>query len=41
MKPWFSHLKSKVEAWSGTGHWIMLDRKDDLNSAVTEWIDAL
>jgi len=41
MKPWFSHPKSKVEAWSGTGHWIMLDRKDDLNSAVTEWIDAL
>src|SRR5690606_18341034 len=41
MEPWFSHPKSKVEAWSGTGHWIMLDRKDDVNAAMTEWIDAL
>jgi len=41
MRPWFSHPKSKVEAWAGTGHWIMLDRKDDVNAAVTTWIDAL
>lgn len=41
MRPWFSHPKSKVEAWNGTGHWIMLDRKDDLNAAVAAWIDAL
>lgn len=41
MQPWFSHAKSKVEAWVGAGHWIMLDRKDDVNAAVTAWIDAL
>lgn len=41
MRPWFSHPSSKVEAWAGTGHWIMLDRKDDVNAAVTTWIDAL
>ena len=41
MQPWFSHPKSKVEAWSGTGHWIMLDRKDDVNTAVSAWIEAL
>lgn len=41
MRPWFSHPKSKVEAWADAGHWIMLDRKDDVNAAVTAWIDAL
>ncbi|WP_205421226.1 alpha/beta fold hydrolase [Rhizobium terrae] len=41
MRQWFSHPKSKVEAWTGAGHWIMLDRKDDVNAAVTAWIDAL
>lgn len=41
MRPWFSHPKSKVEAWAGAGHWIMLDRKNDVNAAVTAWIDAL
>lgn len=41
MRPWFSHPKSKVEAWAETGHWIMLDRKEDVNAAVTAWIDAL
>lgn len=41
MRPWFSHPKSKVERWSDAGHWIMLDRKDDVNAAVTSWIDAL
>ena len=41
MRPWFSHPKSKVEAWAEAGHWIMLDRKDDVNAAVTAWIDAL
>ncbi|WP_321789342.1 alpha/beta hydrolase [Paraburkholderia sp. J94] len=39
MRAWFSHPKSKVEAWSNTGHWIMQDRKDDVNHAVTAWID--
>lgn len=41
MRPWFSDPRSKVEAWTGTGHWVMLDRKDDVNTAVTAWIDAL
>lgn len=41
MRPWFSHSKSKVEAWTEAGHWIMLDRKDEVNAAVTDWIDAL
>lgn len=41
MRPWFSHPKSKVQVWSDTGHWIMQDRKDDVNAAVTSWIDSL
>jgi pimeloyl-ACP methyl ester carboxylesterase len=41
MHAWFSHPKSKVDVWSNAGHWIMLDRKDDVNAAVTAWIDAL
>lgn len=41
MESWFSHPKSKVEAWTGAGHWIMLDRKDDVNAAVSAWIDTL
>jgi pimeloyl-ACP methyl ester carboxylesterase len=41
MRPWFSHSKSKVDVWFHTGHWIMQDRRDDLNAAVTAWIDAL
>jgi pimeloyl-ACP methyl ester carboxylesterase len=41
MDPWFSHPKSKVDAWSNAGHWIMQDRKDDVNAAVTAWIDSL
>jgi pimeloyl-ACP methyl ester carboxylesterase len=41
MRPWFSHPKSKVDLWSNAGHWIMQDRKDDMNVAVTAWIDAL
>ena len=41
MRPWFSHPKSKVQAWSEAGHWIMLDRKDDVNAAVASWIDSL
>lgn len=41
MRPWFSHPKSKVEPWSNAGHWIMQDRKDDVNAAVTAWIEAL
>ncbi len=41
MRPWFSHSDSKVDLWSNTGHWIMQDRKDDMNTAITAWIDAL
>lgn len=41
MRPWFSHPKSKVDVWPDAGHWIMLDRKDEVNVAVTSWIDAL
>ncbi|MDP9995154.1 pimeloyl-ACP methyl ester carboxylesterase [Variovorax boronicumulans] len=39
--PWFTAPKSKSELWQGPGHWIMLDRKDAFNAAVTAWIDAL
>jgi pimeloyl-ACP methyl ester carboxylesterase len=41
MRPWFSHPKSKVDVRSNAGHWIMQDRKDDVNAAVTAWIDGL
>lgn len=41
MRPWFTHPNSKVDVWSDTGHWIMQDRKDDVNGAVSAWIDAL
>jgi pimeloyl-ACP methyl ester carboxylesterase len=41
MRPWFSHPNSKVDVWADTGHWIMQDRKDDVNGAVSAWIDAL
>jgi len=41
MQPWFSQPKSKVDVWYNSGHWIMQDRKDDVNAAVTAWIDAL
>jgi len=41
MRPWFQHPKSKVDLWSGAGHWIMQDRSDDVNAALTAWIDAL
>lgn len=41
MRPWFTNAKSKVDVWTNSGHWIMLDRKADFNTAVTAWIDAL
>ncbi|WP_428698631.1 alpha/beta fold hydrolase [Stappia sp.] len=41
MRPWFTHPKSKVDVWSDAGHWIMQDRRDDVNAAITAWIDAL
>ena len=41
MRTWFSHPKSKVDYWSQAGHWIMQDRSDDVNKAVTAWIDGL
>ena len=40
MRPWFSHPRSKVDVWSHAGHWIMQDRQEDVNAAVTAWIDA-
>lgn len=41
MRSWFSNEKSKVDVWTDTGHWIMQDRPDDLNTAVTSWIDIV
>jgi pimeloyl-ACP methyl ester carboxylesterase len=41
MRQWFSHPKSKVDVWSNAGHWIMQDRADDVNAAITAWIGAL
>ncbi|MEX3953731.1 alpha/beta fold hydrolase [Paraburkholderia sp. EG287B] len=41
MQAWFSHPKSRVQAWSDAGHWIMQDRPDDVNAAVASWIDSL
>src|SRR5690606_25089068 len=32
MRSWFSNTKSKVDVWPHTGHWIMQDRKDDVNA---------
>jgi len=41
MRSWFSNPKSKADLWTHAGHWIMQDRKDDANAAITTWIDAL
>ncbi len=41
MRPWFSHPKSKVDVWKNAGHWIMQDRPDDVNAALTAWIDRI
>ncbi|UUZ64794.1 alpha/beta hydrolase [Polaromonas sp. P1-6] len=41
MRPWFANPKSKVDVWTNAGHWIMQDRKADVNAAVTAWVDAL
>jgi pimeloyl-ACP methyl ester carboxylesterase len=41
MRPWFSHPNSRVDVWPNAGHWIMQDRRDDVNAATTAWIDAL
>jgi pimeloyl-ACP methyl ester carboxylesterase len=41
MRAWLSHPKSKVDLWTHAGHWIMQDRKDDVNAALTAWIDTL
>jgi pimeloyl-ACP methyl ester carboxylesterase len=41
MQRWFSHPKSKVDVWANAGHWIMQDRRDDVNAAVSAWIDAV
>lgn len=41
MRSWFSNGRSKVDVWTDTGHWIMQDRPDDVNTAVASWIDTL
>ncbi|WP_431015411.1 alpha/beta fold hydrolase [Bradyrhizobium pachyrhizi] len=41
MGAWFSHPKSKVDAWPQAGHWIMQDRPDDVNAAIMAWVNAL
>ncbi|WP_312055595.1 alpha/beta hydrolase [Pantoea brenneri] len=41
MRRWFANPKSKTDYWTDTGHWIMQDRSDEVNHAVTAWIDRL
>lgn len=41
MRPWFADPRSKVDVWQNAGHWIMQDRPDEVNAALTAWIDAL
>ena len=41
MRPCFSHPASKVDAWDHAGHWIMQDRPDAVNAAITAWIDQI
>lgn len=41
MRTWFSHPKSKVDLWEQAGHWIMQDRKDDVNAAIIAWVETL
>jgi len=41
MSDWFPHPKSKVELWEHAGHWIMQDRKDDVNASIIAWVQAL
>lgn len=41
MRKWFSNPKSKTDYWTQTGHWIMQDRSEDVNNAVTAWINGL
>lgn len=41
MRPWFSHARSQVDVWENAGHWIMQDRREEVNAALTAWIDTL
>jgi pimeloyl-ACP methyl ester carboxylesterase len=41
MQPLFSNPASNVDAWDHAGHWIMQDRPDDVNAAITAWIDRI
>jgi pimeloyl-ACP methyl ester carboxylesterase len=41
MRLWFANPKSKVDYWANTGHWIMQDRKEDVNKALVAWVDTL
>ena len=41
MRPWFSNPRAKVDVWKDAGHFIMQDRPDDVNAALTGWIDTL
>jgi pimeloyl-ACP methyl ester carboxylesterase len=41
MRSWFTNPKSKVDYWANAGHWIMQDRKEDVNRALVTWVDNL
>lgn len=41
LRPLFSHPVSKVDTWDHAGHWIMQDRPDEVNAAMTAWIDRI
>lgn len=41
MRSWFANPKSKVDLWTGAGHWIMQDRPADVNVAITSWLDTI
>ena len=41
MRTWLLNSRSKVDYWPNAGHWIMQDRKEDVNKALVAWIDTL
>lgn len=41
MQPWLSNPASRVDVWDRVGHWIMQDRPDEVNAAMTAWIDRI
>jgi pimeloyl-ACP methyl ester carboxylesterase len=40
MQPWFSNPVSKVDTWDA-GHWIMQDRPEEVNAAMTAWLNRI